>query len=109
VGKVDGRTAGAAQTPNCRSAPRRGLRSTLTMRDLRVGTLGRIPAGDEAGRVVEVVDDGANTGGFVIFTYADLNRSPEVFDVWVESIVDVDLYFDDRGWQVEWVEPQRDS
>ncbi len=77
------------------------------MRDLRVATLGRISAGDEVGRVVEVLDDGANTGGFLIFTYADLDRSPEVFDAWVESIVDVELYFDDRGWQVEWVDSQR--
>jgi hypothetical protein len=74
------------------------------MRDLRIGTLGRIAAGREAGRVVEVVDDSRNTGGWLIFTYADLHRSPEVFDAWVGSIVDVELYFDDNGWQIEWVE-----
>jgi hypothetical protein len=74
------------------------------MTDVRVGTLGRITAGNEAGRVVEVVDDSRNTGGWLIFTYADLDRSPEVFDAWVESIVDVELYFDDRNWHVEWIE-----
>jgi hypothetical protein len=74
------------------------------MRKLPVDTIGNIVAGDELGRVVEVVDDSENTGGYLIFTYADLDRSPEVFDVWVESIVDAELYFDDHGWRVEWVE-----
>jgi uridine phosphorylase len=75
------------------------------VRHLRIGTLGVIVAGVESGRVVEVIDDAANTGGYLIFTYADLNRSPEVFDSWVESIVDVDLFFDEAGWQVDWMDP----
>lgn len=75
----------------------------VVARDLRLSTLGKITAGDEAARVVEVIDDGQNTGGFLIFTYADAARSPEVFDVWLPSIVDVELYFDDRGWEVEWL------
>jgi hypothetical protein len=36
--------------------------------------------------------------------YADLDRSPEVFDDWVESIVDVDLAFEQNGWEVDWVD-----
>ncbi|HXJ65387.1 MAG TPA: hypothetical protein VNN79_16650 [Actinomycetota bacterium] len=71
------------------------------MRKLRIGVLGRIIAGEGTGRVVEVVDDAANTGGFLIFTYADEDRSPEVFDSWVESIVDVELFFDHREWVVD--------
>jgi hypothetical protein len=76
----------------------------MTMRDLRVGVLGRIVAGEEVGRVVEVVDDSENTGGYLIMTYADTARSPEVFDTWVESIVDVESLFEESGWEVEWVE-----
>lgn len=72
------------------------------MRDLRIGVLGRIAAGRGAGRVVEVVDDSERTGGYLIFTYADLDRSPEVFDSWLPSIVDVELFFDDNGWEVDW-------
>ena len=73
-------------------------------RDLRIGTLGRIRSGDEEGRIVEVVDDYSNTGGFLICTYADTDRSPEAFDSWVESIIEVDLYFDDRNWVIEWID-----
>ncbi len=79
------------------------------MRDLRVSTLGKITAGREIGRVVEVVDDTSKSGGFLIFTYADVDRSPEVFDAWVESIVDVDLYFDESGWEVDWLSTLNDD
>lgn len=58
--------------------------------ELPVGVLGEIIAGIDAGRFVEVVDDAENTGGFLIVTYADSDRSPEVFDSWVESIVEVE-------------------
>jgi hypothetical protein len=43
------------------------------------------------------VNDTANTVGYRISTYADVGRSPEVFDARVPSIVDVDLYFEDSG------------
>jgi hypothetical protein len=66
-----------------------------------------VTAGSEIGRFVEVIDDTCQTGGYLIFTYADVDRSPEVFDAWVPSIVDVDLYFDDSGWEVEWFNAER--
>ncbi len=77
-------------------------------RDIRLGTLGHIRTGVDAGRVVEVIDDWSNTGGFLICTYADLNRSPEVFDSWVETIIDVDMYFDEAGWEIEWIDSGSD-
>ena len=72
------------------------------MDELPVGTLGEIVAGVDAGRFVEIVDDSESSGGFLIVTYADADRSPEVFDSWVESIVDVELYFEELGWSVRW-------
>ena len=33
-----------------------------------------------------------------------MDRSPEVFDSWVETIIDVDPYFDGSGWEVEWAD-----
>ncbi len=74
------------------------------MRDLRVGVLGRIVAGDDAGRFVEVLDDASSSGGFLILTYDHLDRSGNAYDSWVESIVDVDLYFEESGWDVEWLD-----
>ncbi len=75
------------------------------IRELPIGRLGRITAGVEVGRVVEIVDDSARTGGFLIFTYADFDRSPEVFDGWVETWAQVGGYFEESGWEIEWTEP----
>jgi hypothetical protein len=74
------------------------------MRDLRVGVLGRIVAGDDAGRFVEVTDDTSSSGGFLILTFDNVDRSGNAYDSWVESIVDVELYFADSGWEVEWLD-----
>lgn len=74
------------------------------MTEIPIGALGRIQAGDELGRVVEVVDDTARTGGYLIFTYADADRSPEVFDSWVESLEDVGKYFAESGWEIDWLD-----
>ena len=68
--------------------------------------LGCITSGQEVGRFVEVLDDSENTGGFLIFTYQDAQRSPEVFDAWVETWPDVGSYFREAEWEVEWQGPE---
>jgi hypothetical protein len=73
------------------------------MRDLRVGVLGRIVAGDDTERFVEVLDDTNSSGGFLILTYDNVDRSGNAYDSWVESIIDVELYFAESGWDVEWM------
>lgn len=73
------------------------------MRELRIATPGRIVSGVDAGRYVQILDDWANSGGFLILTHdGDGDRAAEGHDSWVESIVDVELYFDECGWVVEW-------
>ena len=74
------------------------------MSDVRLGTLGRIVGGEEVGRVVEVLDDSPRTGGYLIFTYADVERSPDVFDSWQATLADVESYFEESHWEVEWIE-----
>jgi hypothetical protein len=49
-----------------------------------------------------VLDDSANTGGYLICTYSDLDRSPVVYDTWVENYIDVIRAFEDAGWAIEW-------
>lgn len=73
------------------------------MSNLRVGVLGRIVAGEGAGRIVEVADDTETSGGFLILTYDSVDRSGNAYDSWVESIVDVELYFAETGWEVKWL------
>lgn len=70
--------------------------------DIPLSTLGQIVNGRETGRFVEVIDDSLRTGGYLIFTYADAERSPEVFDSWVETFADVEAYFRESDWRVDW-------
>jgi hypothetical protein len=74
------------------------------MRDLRIGSLGLIVTGREEGRWVEVIDDHEDSGGYLVLTYSDSDRSPDVFDAWVESIIDVDRYFDECEWEIRWLD-----
>jgi len=70
--------------------------------EIPLNTIGLIIDGEAAGRFVEVVDDSWNTGGYLIFTHADHERSPEVFDGWAETFDDVHKYFSESNWRVEW-------
>ncbi len=73
------------------------------MREIRVATIGEITAGVDQGRYVEVLDDWEATGGFLILTYDNEDRTGDAYDAWVESIVDVDLFFDEAGWEIRWI------
>jgi hypothetical protein len=70
--------------------------------DPPLSTVGEILGGKEAGRFVEVLDDSARTGGYLIFTYADAQRSPEVFDIWAETWDDVEQIFREASWRIAW-------
>jgi len=72
------------------------------MLEIRLKTVGKIVAGEDKGRFVEVLDDSHESGGFLIFTYDSLDRSGDVYDHWVESIVDVDLFFEELAWRIDW-------
>ena len=74
------------------------------MREIRLATIGEITAGVDAGRYVEVLDDWDATGGFLILTYDNRDRSGDAYDAWVESIVDVELFFDEARWEIRWVD-----
>jgi hypothetical protein len=84
--------------------PSQAASSTFgSVRDLKVGVLGRIVSGHDAGRYVEVFDDSLVSGGFLILTFDHLDRSGNAYDAWVASVLDVDSYFDESGWDVEWL------
>jgi hypothetical protein len=78
------------------------LHIALVSAEIPLSRIGLILDGDGAGRFVEIIDDSQNTGGYLIFTYADAERSPEVFDSWVETFEDVQRYFAESGWRVDW-------
>lgn len=70
-----------------------------------IGEVGHIVGASQAvevGMSIEVLDDrDGSTGGLYILTW----RGTEAYDGWVETIGDVDLYFDEAGYLVEWLDP----
>lgn len=66
-----------------------------------IGRTGKILAGDDAGWYVQVVDDTADTGGFLILTSMKPDMSG-AFDNWVEDLDSLDRYFEESKWQIEW-------
>jgi hypothetical protein len=71
--------------------------------EIRIGTWGRIMAGEEAGHYVFVQDDSESTGGFLILTKPD-PRGPGGTDSWVEKYDDLPRFFAEAGWVIEWLE-----
>lgn len=74
------------------------------MSKIKIGALGRIVAGVDAGRFVEIVDDADSTGGFLILSHENADRSGNGFDDWVESMMGLEVYFAEAGWEIEWLE-----
>ena len=69
--------------------------------DIRLGEIGKIVAGQEIGHYVKVVDDIANTGGFLILI-ATASDMQDGFDSWVESREMLQRFFEEAGWVIEW-------
>ena len=66
--------------------------------------VGRITTSPEAGQFVLVRDDRERTGGFLIFQSSapDVFSAPKVYDTWVEQREDLETFFAEAGWAVEW-------
>lgn len=67
-----------------------------------VARTGKILAGDEAGWFIKVIDDKADSGGFLILTSATPTFT-SVFDNWVDSHDALVGYFLEAGWKIEWL------
>lgn len=67
-----------------------------------IGSVGRIVRAreeGEVGRAIEVRDDReGSTAGLYVLTWSRQER----FDSWVESVDDLDRYFEDAGYVVDW-------
>ena len=68
----------------------------------KIGKLGKITTGELAGYFCRIEDDTANTGGFLILCWLD--GTDQGFDNWVECAADLDQFFEESGWNVQWLE-----
>jgi ribosomal protein L14E/L6E/L27E len=68
--------------------------------EIRIGEVGKVVAGEDAGKYVKVVDDSGK--GLLILLCSD----PEMrigFDDWVQDIATLRRYFSVKGWTIEWL------
>jgi hypothetical protein len=70
--------------------------------DIRIGEIGRIKRGDELGKYVKILDDSQSTGGYLILTSSNADFISG-FDNWVENFDILKKYFEESGWEVEWM------
>jgi hypothetical protein len=72
-------------------------------RDLRLATTGKILEGDSKGMFLRIEDDAHTNGGFLVLTARDADFR-DGFDDWCENRAQLEKYFDDKKWVVEWLE-----
>ena len=63
--------------------------------------VGKIIFGEERGRYVKIIDDGDNTGGYLILTASSPDFS-DGYDNWVENHEALTGYFEESRWIVDW-------
>lgn len=75
------------------------------MSKIEIGKVGKIVFGQEVGRFVKVVDDKQNTGGYLILTSDDsqFRKGFNGHDSWVENIQNLEAFFDESKWSIEWL------
>jgi hypothetical protein len=64
-------------------------------------TIGKILAGEDQGKFVKVMPDREQSGGFFILTSEHLSFK-SAFDNWVKDEADLNGFFLESRWLVEW-------
>ena len=75
------------------------------MSTVEIGRIGTVSGSEHANHRVRVVDDVANSGGFLIYEWWDGSNGPNenhAFDNWVENREHLESYFREWGVNVEW-------
>lgn len=73
--------------------------------EIPIEVIGTILNSQHAGHQVRVTDDSENTGGFLIFEWWQNSDGPNAgnaFDSWVENQADLQEFFLETGWVVQW-------
>lgn len=83
---------------------------------MRVGSIplgmqGRVTNNDSTILHVRIEHDKDDTGGYFIFKWppgADA-AGPPIFDDWIETADDLRVYFEETGWNLEWLGAQGET
>jgi len=70
-----------------------------------INVVGNIVNSDKVAHRVRVADDADDTGGFLIYEWWGGSEGPNErrgFDSWVENRDDLQQFFAESGWQIDW-------
>lgn len=70
---------------------------------IKIGKVGKIDSGDDAGSFIKVIDDAKQTGGFIILL-SKSEKLENVFDYWVENEQSLKVFFEESNWLISWRE-----
>ncbi|MGF1768902.1 hypothetical protein L4D06_16150 [Enterovibrio makurazakiensis] len=68
-----------------------------------IDRVGKVIEGDDVGTEIQVTQATDGTGAYYILMSDDFsNPETDKFDSWVESLEDVEEYFKESNWVIEW-------
>jgi hypothetical protein len=70
--------------------------------DIQINKIGKIILGDDKNSFVKIIDDGENTGGYLILTSKTIFFT-DCFDDWVENFESLKKYFEESNWEIHWM------
>ena len=80
---------------------------------IKIGTVGKILKGEDAGWYVKIEDDSPSTSGYLILISSSSNMSPldpsPGFDYWVDSYDSLVGFFYASKWIIHWLDSPEDS
>jgi hypothetical protein len=75
------------------------------MNKFRINTIGKILEGENKGHYVLIQDDFQNTGGYLILISNESSfTSDDGIDYWVETLEDLNNFFEESKWKINWLE-----
>jgi len=70
---------------------------------IHIDRVGKIIQGDDVGCEIQVTQATDGTGAYYILMSDDFSDSnTDKFDSWVETLNDVEEYFNESNWVIEW-------
>lgn len=70
---------------------------------IKINEIGKIQQGNYLDWFVKVIDDSTGeTGGYYISIFKNIDQKGEAYDDWLENFEDVEEYFKENNWIIDW-------
>lgn len=72
------------------------------MTNIVLDKIGKVLEGEDKGWFIKIVKDTERTRGYYVFFCKNKNFKGEVFDNWLLNYDDLQQYFVEKKWEIEW-------